>query len=1084
MLCSRDSKFAVECDTCRLSYCLVCLASGSKDACVRCGSRPSKRMEQLVHLRLKSIYKAFKQNSTSTSSSLPSSYHMNGKYSSHPLPSSRGGGGGSSSSGRHHPQRLNDEFDFGGPDDPDVLFQAVKLSEAAASSLYSNSHKNNVTNSNGGKLSSNNRSGTNAPLSVVDRATRFKEEKEKADAAAAALLAELDEEEEENVKSKNKKKKKKKSKQQQQQLSPNNDIQNNNSDNGGKPGGMESYVDVDDDGDDDGSSLECISNLVLAKGEYMDSKPAAKNNPNKIDRDNNTEQDDDDDVGERSDQLEKDLCRLVAAEDIEGLENLMEAIKGIPGRAALRKNAKKALKKLRLATEPPQATDGNAAIVTPNVSTNSVLLPQSTRSAVRVLTPEIPSVPSDPNGYLHIISHVHNKPASQCATPGSQHVNSAQSRSRSNLSANANGPLKSECMMHVRPLIVGWMIGKGGQRIRDLMEESGARIWIDQDSMGANDPRILYVSGGRKNVDIAVGLLQNLVLKYQPLPSPHARQPTTPHTEKAIASTAATGKGPSIPESSDAPPLPLKQKAGPSTTNTATARLPIDGRSKQILSCDPRFVPLLIGRRGWTIKNIQDSTGAKVDIDQTSTPRKITVSGLEDNVDKAVRMVQDVLSYPHSQLHGVIEDVANCNDNDLTLPDDAVPAVEQEDADVGQVVSPIQSEPLIPMQAMEVATDIPTPLSLNATAIKVPGHSPPSSLIMTGDAKSTISASSSLSSTPEPVLPSGPHEQVPPVDLGATTLLSPQTRDLFTSSGGLQQGSFNHLTPQNPLPHPSMFQSQNGNSFFGSLDQNYQSIPSDNQQHALHSPMPLHPYSPNQLGRPTLLPDQASAFFSVLGQPQMATQLPLVPTPTQNLFGMGPTGRQSHGNLNEGFRQNDPSTSGVGPGFWNGMDAPQPQPMHGNMNAMAHGGFELHAAAVDFLEHSQQVHGKPISSAGDMKDVFGLSMPSPDGLEHALGSAQDPMLRFPKGRDDAQMIDSLFGPTLAAVPSSTAADNLLTTLNGLSLRTDNGSSGLWGNNDLLVNANNVGPREESTLFAGLASQKSESRFIWEESGQL
>ena len=65
VLCARDAKFAVECDTCRMSYCLVCLASGTKDPCVRCGHRPSKRVEQLVHLRLKSIYKAFKQSGAS-----------------------------------------------------------------------------------------------------------------------------------------------------------------------------------------------------------------------------------------------------------------------------------------------------------------------------------------------------------------------------------------------------------------------------------------------------------------------------------------------------------------------------------------------------------------------------------------------------------------------------------------------------------------------------------------------------------------------------------------------------------------------------------------------------------------------------------------------------------------------------------------------------------------------------------------------------------------------------------------------------------------------------------------------------------
>jgi KH domain len=1063
VLCSRDSKFAVECDTCRLSYCLVCLASGSKDACVRCGSRPSKRMEQLVHLRLKSIYKAFKQNSS------PSSYHMNGKYNPSNPSSSRGGSGG-----RHHPQRLNDELDFGGPDDPDVLFQAVKISEAAASSMYANTHKNTGNNNNSDKPSSSNR----ATLSVADRANRFKEEKEKADAAAAALLAELDEEEEENVKSKSKKKKKKKSK--QQQPFPNNDSSdtpnNNNNGEGNNPSRNGAYV---DDDDDDGSSLEYISNLVLAKGEYVDSKPAAKSHHDKRGVGNNLEQDEDE-VTEGADQLENDLCNLVAAEDVEGLEKLMESIKGIPGRAALRKNAKKALKKLLQASTPDQVTDANASLHIPNITASSHVPQQAARTAVRVLTPDIPSAPSDPNGYLQVISHVHNKPASQCATPGSQHVNSAQSRSRSNSLANANGPLKSECMMHVRPLIVGWMIGKGGQRIRDLMEESGARIWIDQDSMGPNEPRILYISGARKNVDIAIGLLQSLVLKYQPLPSPHTRQPTTPHSEKIIATSAGAGKGPSIPEASDMPSLPLKQKIGPSATGSVavTARQPSDGRSKQILSCDPRFVPLLIGRRGWTIKNIQDSTGAKVDIDQTSTPRKITISGLEENVDRAVRMVQDVLSYPHSQLHGVIENSEHGIDSDFILSDEIIP-VDERNSDIVQVSSPLQSEPNIPTQSIEIASDIPTPLSISAAATKVPGNSPPSSLIMTGDAKSTISASSSLSSTPEPVLLSGSHAQVPPIDLNQTNFPLQQSRDLFTSSGGLQQGTFNHTTPQSPQPHPSMFQSQNGNSFFGSLDQNYQHLQPDNQLHALNAPMPLHP----QINRPSFLPDQSSAFFSVHGQTQMPSQHPLGPPPTQNLFGMGHL--QSHGNLNETVRQSDPTISAVGTGFWNGIGAPQPNPSHVGVSATSNDGFKLHAAAVDFLEHSQQVHNNPIPSVGGINDVLGLSMPSPVGLEQTLNSTQDPLLHFPKGRDDAQMVDSLFGPTTSAVvPSSVSADNLLSSLNGLSLCVDESSPGLWGSTELLVNSGNFRAGEDSTLFDGLLPQKSESRFVWEDTGQF
>lgn len=58
--CARDAKFAVECDTCKMSYCLVylsCLGYKRPLRPMRCG-------HQLVHLRLKSIYKAFQQSAS------------------------------------------------------------------------------------------------------------------------------------------------------------------------------------------------------------------------------------------------------------------------------------------------------------------------------------------------------------------------------------------------------------------------------------------------------------------------------------------------------------------------------------------------------------------------------------------------------------------------------------------------------------------------------------------------------------------------------------------------------------------------------------------------------------------------------------------------------------------------------------------------------------------------------------------------------------------------------------------------------------------------------------------------------------
>ena len=52
------------------------------------------------------------------------------------------------------------------------------------------------------------------------------------------------------------------------------------------------------------------------------------------------------------------------------------------------------------------------------------------------------------------------------------------------------------------------------------------------------------------------------------------------------------------------------------------------------------------------MKHIQDTSKARVDIDQSTVPRKITITGTAENVARAVGMVRDVLSYPNAQVRG------------------------------------------------------------------------------------------------------------------------------------------------------------------------------------------------------------------------------------------------------------------------------------------------------------------------------------------------------------------------------------------------------------------------------------------------
>jgi hypothetical protein len=126
------------------------------------------------------------------------------------------------------------------------------------------------------------------------------------------------------------------------------------------------------------------------------------------------------------------------------------------------------------------------------------------------------------------------------------------------------------------PTVVGWVIGKGGQRIRDMMEESGAKIWIDQESMGAKDARVVYVSGKRSAVDAAVRMVKDLIAKApvaassgapaQPTAQPPAGVPQAPPVSvKATSPVIAPLPTPSIP---DAAPSFAEAAAHAVTTTT------------------------------------------------------------------------------------------------------------------------------------------------------------------------------------------------------------------------------------------------------------------------------------------------------------------------------------------------------------------------------------------------------------------------------------------------------------------------------------------------------------------------------------
>ena len=871
-----------------MSYCLVCLASGTKEPCVQCGHKPSKRVEQLVHLRLKSIYKAFKQSGAA----------LNGQKgeqtSTETTRSGLNGAGGCPETGKSSkltpgnveredqkpkvnsgstyswgdcaeasnsspfplPETVrkyaslhkkeytekastqSDKFNqnYSSSQVGAAMYTTAETVTSSSTSVNSDimlSHqeadelfrsKKAFINSNykesafpddflrharrgndtGVAKYSNESKYDERPLNTSKRkgqigSDQFASKTEaEADAAAAALLAELDEENlrsEATSKAKKNKKKKKKERQQaakekekeelrlrqieeenrrkalaqndKEQLHGNKPINDDIEKEPNKKGNeIESETkskkkkkkknksqnqieastsSIKINADEDKINTNEVEEKKIIRQPHNSSQKESSETPSPEGCTQDSTQyrgskvtplsgDEGKVETESSEEVENEsseelLAKLITAGDLAEIEKLLQVMKGVPGKAALRKNAKKAVKRIKEEQQKSQqsSTENAEATKAPQDDVTEHGAIDLTTKDNKV--PEVKSFSGNPSSnpasgtrykpsepLLKLISTTYNI---QTKSSGGQNVS------------------RSECVMHMAPSVVGWVIGKGGQRIRDLMEESGARVWIDQDSMVPSDMRIVYVSGTRKAIDTAVRMVKDLVAKapvggstlginqtsaeVQNIPdessvssSVSSLTSTTPVSfaqnvyvqhpsvifDKVNESTLKTNiQAPTAPanitqshsrEHEFCNPLPTIHptnrhaqnippgmsdpsnmnlfgqfsQEGPSSTN------PLNGPNVvRELTCEERFVPLLIGRRGWTVKHIQDTSGARVDIDQTVIPRRIIISGSRFQVEEALRLVKGVLSYPHAQLHysgpGSNMEVENASDASL-----------------------------------------------------------------------------------------------------------------------------------------------------------------------------------------------------------------------------------------------------------------------------------------------------------------------------------------------------------------------------------------------------------------------------------
>eukprot|EP00192_Tetraselmis_astigmatica_P003663 CAMPEP_0117666282 /NCGR_PEP_ID=MMETSP0804-20121206/10286_1 /TAXON_ID=1074897 /ORGANISM="Tetraselmis astigmatica, Strain CCMP880" /LENGTH=549 /DNA_ID=CAMNT_0005473803 /DNA_START=107 /DNA_END=1756 /DNA_ORIENTATION=+ len=143
------------------------------------------------------------------------------------------------------------------------------------------------------------------------------------------------------------------------------------------------------------------------------------------------------------------------------------------------------------------------------------------------------------------------------------------------------------------PGIVGRVIGRGGETIRALQSASGAHISIDQNFPEGMD-RQVHVQGNAEAVERGVKMVTELIA------------------------------------------------GGPGSANDAIQKH--GGGLTQALQCPKSMVGRVIGKGGETIKALQNTTGARIQIDQSTDPMTVTLTGAPDAVQRAEAAVTDIIN--------------------------------------------------------------------------------------------------------------------------------------------------------------------------------------------------------------------------------------------------------------------------------------------------------------------------------------------------------------------------------------------------------------------------------------------------------
>lgn len=176
-----------------------------------------------------------------------------------------------------------------------------------------------------------------------------------------------------------------------------------------------------------------------------------------------------------------------------------------------------------------------------------------------------------------------------------------------------------DCMQIMVPdRTVGLIIGRGGETIRDLQERSGCHINITAENKSVNGLRPVNLIGSRETAARAKDFIMEIVDSDsrgdgQPLPPKKGPSGRQDHQRDSYGGGSGGGGH--------------------------------DGKINDAIHVPSEAVGMIIGKGGETIREMQNSTGCKINVAQSSGPgevqREIALIGTRDSITRAKAAIEE-----------------------------------------------------------------------------------------------------------------------------------------------------------------------------------------------------------------------------------------------------------------------------------------------------------------------------------------------------------------------------------------------------------------------------------------------------------